>query len=142
MTKATILFPSSYWSKTEVDDEFKSETDAALATGELDVAVFDYEGFHEGGQLELTSRTPNPRLRIIYRGWMMLPDEYVRFNDALSTMGFISFVSPSAYESLHLFPNSYEAVSVDSPGLLAYEGTKVSAEEVNASFGRFMIRTG
>ena len=106
MTKATILFPSSYWSKTEVDDEFKSETDAALATGELDVAVFDYEGFHEGGQLELTSRTPDPRLPVIYRGWMMLPDEYAKLHAALSTMGLIPLVSPSAYESLHLFPNS------------------------------------
>ena len=140
MARATILFPGSYWAKTEVDDELKPEGDAALATGELDVAVFDYEGFHEGGELKLTSRTPDPRLPIIYRGWMMLPDEYARFNDALSTMGFLPFVSPSAYESLHLFPNSYKAVSADSPGLLAYEGTEVNAEEVNASFGRFMMK--
>lgn len=140
MARATVLFPSSYWSRDEIDDEFGPERDAALAAGELDVTIFDFETFHAGGELELTSGLPSPLLPVIYRGWMMLPDEYARFCEGLSGIGLAPLVSPAAYESLHLFPNSYPKVSADSPGLLAYEGTEVSAEEVNASFGRFMMK--
>lgn len=140
MTTATILFPSGYWSRDEIDDEFGPERDAALATGELDAAVFDFETFHAGGELEVTSGLPSPLFPVIYRGWMMLPAEYARFFEDLSGIGLAPLVSPAAYEALHLFPNSYPKVSEDSPGLLAYEGTEVSAEEVNASFGHFMMK--
>ena len=38
-----ILFPSSFFSITKVDEDLQNEYDAALATGLFDVALFGYD---------------------------------------------------------------------------------------------------
>jgi ATP-grasp domain, R2K clade family 3 len=57
---------------------------------------------------------PSPRLGL-YRGWMMTPDQYQGFFDALEGKGVRLLNDPTAYRHCHYLPESYSAIESHTP---------------------------
>ncbi len=106
--KATILFPGDYFSLNAPNDNFAQELDAVIATDGLEAALFNYDEFVEGKRLALNKPVDHLPKLLIYRGWMMKPEQYQRFHEELLDLGFDPLVSPHCYERMHCFPNAAE----------------------------------
>lgn len=79
--KATILFPGDYFSLNAPNDNFAQELDAVIATDGLEAALFNYDEFIEGERLVLNKPVNRLPKLLIYRGWMMKPEQYERFHE-------------------------------------------------------------
>lgn len=73
-----ILFPSSFFDITKVDEDMRKEYDAALATGLFELALFGYDKWFNEDKL-VVRNAPEEENLAVYRGWMMKPDQYERF---------------------------------------------------------------
>ena len=73
-----ILFPSSFFSITKVDEDLQNEYDAVLATGLFKVALFGYDKWFNEDKLVVRD-APDEEHLAVYRGWMMKPEQYERF---------------------------------------------------------------
>ena len=61
-----ILFPSSYFNVSKVDEDLQSEYDAVKATGLFDVILFGYDKWFEEDQLVIKD-IPQVERTAIYR---------------------------------------------------------------------------
>jgi len=142
--RATILFPGDYFSLNNPDDNFAAELDAVTACDELDVALFNYNEYIEGAPLKLNKPASQCAKMLIYRGWMMKPNQYERFYSDLVSLGFDPLTSPSSYERMHCFPSAGEIFRGQTPQFKVYPAAngrvEINADEVNASFDRFMVK--
>ena len=100
--KINFLFCSNPLDKRLVDDDYANEYNAVKDI--FPCALFSYDAFLSG-KLSLTKE--NISGLTIYRGWMMKPDTYRKFYDALEKHGIILINSPEEYEKYHLLPNWY-----------------------------------
>ena len=73
-----ILFPSSYFDVSKVDEDLQAEYDAVKATGLFDVILFGYDKWFEEDQLVIKD-IPQVERTAVYRGYMMNPEKYERF---------------------------------------------------------------
>ena len=62
----TILFPSSYFSIRNVDEDLKAEYDAVVETGLFDIVLFSYDKWFNEGELVLNQPIYEP-CETIYR---------------------------------------------------------------------------
>ncbi|MEE1421423.1 MAG: ATP-grasp domain-containing protein [Eggerthellaceae bacterium] len=142
--KAIILFPSDYFSLSAPNDNFRSEFDAVIATEGLEATLFNFDDYIEGHPLALTKHAEHLPELVIYRGWMMKPEQYRRFHDDLTSMGFEPLVSPLCYERMHCFPNAGEMFDGQTPRFMAFpekDGqVSIEADVINETFKRFMIK--
>lgn len=137
----SILFPSDYFNKTIADEELKAEYDIVRYGGVYDsVILFSYEDWFHNGKLKL-DWVPNEPIDVVYRGWMMLPEQYEMFYIALKNNNINLVTTPEEYALFHIFPNIYEKVKEDTPKMLIYpQGTQVDLTEVKREFKRFMVK--
>lgn len=144
MKAATLLYPSDYFDRTTVDEALKDEYKAASSTDSIETALFDINKFEESGELHITGANLDDCVSLIYRGWMMKPDAYRAFYEALVAKGFSPITTPEEYERMHMFPNAYassELIRSSSPITYAIHGTEPDATEVNALFdSRFLMK--
>lgn len=84
-----------------------------------------------------------PKL-VIYRGWMIKPEQYRRFHDDLVSMGFEPLVSPLCYERMHCFPNAGAMFDNRTPRFMVFPEkngqVSIEADTINGAFGRFMVK--
>lgn len=140
MKPNTILFPSSYFTIREVDEDLQTEYEAVCSTGLFDVVLFSYDKWFNEGKLVL-NRQINASVSAIYRGWMMKPEQYAVFYEALQARNIELITSPSSYELFHIFSNVYPALQEDTAQMLIYpDGTPINLEEVKQHFFRFMVK--
>ena len=104
--RATILFPGDYFSLNTPSDNFAAELNAVVACGGLDAALFNFDEYIEGSPLRLNKPVGECARLLIYRGWMMKPEQYGRFHNDLVSLGFDPLTSPGSYEKMHCFPNA------------------------------------
>lgn len=142
--KVTILFPGDYFSLNALNDNFSAELDAVIATDGLEAALFNFDDYIDGGTLALNKLAKHLPKLVIYRGWMMKPEQYRRFYDDLVSMGFEPLVSPLCYERMHCFPNAGEMFDDQTPRFMVFpekDGqVSIEADVVNRTFGRFMVK--
>lgn len=142
--EATIIFPGDYFSLNNPNDNFVEELDAVVATNGLHAVLFNYDEYIDGEPLRLSKDASMLPKLIIYRGWMMKPEQYERFYDDLKALGFVPLTNPVCYERMHCFPSAYEMFEGQTPKMLAFpiENGKVHipATLVNDTFDRFMIK--
>mgnify|MGYP004449954615 FL=1 len=138
--KPILLFPSSYFDKTKVDEDLEKEFQAAVETDLFEVMLFGYEDWFENRKLSL-KHVPSAGNQVLYRGWMMKPDVYEQFFVALKQKGFNLITKPSNYEKLHCFPNVYPEIEEWTPRMLVYPiGTSIDIDEVKKQFPRFLVK--
>lgn len=142
--KATILFPSDYFSLNAPNDNFRAELDAVITTEGLEAALFNFDDYIEGGSLALNKPAEHLPKLVIYRGWMMKPERYRRFHGDLVSLGLEPLVPPLCYERMHCFPNVGEVFNGQTPRFMVFpekDGqVRIEADTVNRAFERFMIK--
>ena len=136
-----ILFPSDYFDRKIIDQELEKEYEAAIECQKYEhIFLFSYEQWFHHGRLVL-NETPDKSVTLIYRGWMMLPEQYESFYYALKENGINLLTSPEEYARFHIVPNIYEVIKEDTPKTLIFpEGTKVDLGMIKREFDRFMVK--
>lgn len=144
IANTTILFPGDYFSLNSPNDNFSAELDAVVATNGLEAALFNYDEYLDGAPLALNKGIEHLPKRVIYRGWMMKPEQYQRFYEDLTSMGFSPLVSPQSYEQMHCFPLAAAFFCNQTPTFKVYPETNgqvsIDVNEVNEAFKRFMVK--
>ncbi len=151
MSNTTILFPCDCLASSEVEGCFKLEYEATLASRYFDVALFDFSTFISEGRLVISRQVDNRQLPLIYRGWMMKPDQYRRFYDGLVAAHLRPITPPWQYDELHLFTENYPGPYLGdfdpsdteyppTPMYLSFDPTEVDTEVVNSTFKQFMVK--
>lgn len=137
----TILFPSSYFNKKQVDEDLKKEYDAAKDTGLYNgIIIFSYEDWFHDEKIVLNTY-PENKITAVYRGWMMQPKQYEKFYNTLKECNIELVTTPEEYKFFHVFPNIYEYIKVDTPKTLIYpKGTEIDLSTVKKTFNRFMVK--
>ena len=135
-----ILFPSSFFNITKVDEDLQKEYDAVLAAGLFDVALFGYDKWFNEDKL-IVRDTPDKEQIGVYRGWMMKPDQYERFYKLLLEKNIRLVTEPEHYRLMHIFPNVYEQVKEDTAKMELYPlHAQIDVEKLKKSFERFMVK--
>ena len=135
-----ILFPSSFFDISKVDEDLQQEYDAALSVGLFEVALFGYEQWFNEDKLNIWN-TPEKERLAVYRGWMMKPEQYERFYKLLLEKNIKLVTKPEHYRLMHIFPNVYESVKEDTARMEIYPlHEKICIEQLQKSFQRFMVK--
>lgn len=135
-----ILFPSSYFNDSKVDEELQQEYEAAQDNGLFDISIFSYDKWFNNNELILTY-SPNKITNAIYRGWMMKPEQYEQFYNSLLNHNIKLINTPTQYSNLHIFPNIYDEIKNDTARTLIYpKGTAINIEKIKSVFNKFMIK--
>lgn len=137
----TVLFPSSYFNKKQVDEDLKKEYNAAKDTGIYsEIIIFSYEDWFHNEKIVLNTY-PKTKITAVYRGWMMLPEQYEKFYYSLKENNIELVTTPDEYKLFHVFPNIYEYIKTDTPKTLIYpNGTEIDLPTIKKTFGRFMVK--
>ena len=136
----TILFPSSYFSIKEVDEDLKKEYDAVKETGLFDVILFGYDKWFNEGKLVL-SHSPSMLCEAVMRGWMMQPEQYDIFYHKLYACNIRLITTPEEYTLMHIFPNIYNAFGNDTAKMKIFPlHEQIDITSVKKIFDRFMVK--
>ena len=135
----TILFPLDY-SGVGVDRAFTDEYNAAIEN-DIPIVFFDQKLWDTQKQVKIDLSMPKVDDIIIYRGWMMKPEEYRAFYQLLSEKSIHLLTTPDSYEQFHLFPNIYEYIKKDTPPILQFSPKdRIDVSKIEKSLGNFMIK--
>lgn len=135
-----ILFPSSYFNVSKVDEDLQSEYDAVKAAGLFDVILFGYDKWFEEDQLVIKD-TPQEERTAVYRGYMMNPEKYERFYQHLLENNIRLITTPKEYELMHIFPNVYELLKEDTAKMEIYPlHTQINVDSIKHTIGQFMVK--
>ncbi len=135
-----ILYPSSYFDINKVDEDLKTEYEAAKETGLFETVLFGYDRFIQEGKLTL-SRPIEKNTKVIYRGWMMKPEQYRVFYEGLKALHIELITPPSAYEKMHVFPNIYQTFGDDTAKMMVFPlHEQIDVEVLKKNFDRFMVK--
>lgn len=135
-----ILFPSSFFSITKVDEDLQKEYDAVRATGLFRTVLFGYDKWFHEGRL-IVRDEPEEEHLAVYRGWMMKPDQYERFYNLLLDKNIRLVTGPEQYNLMHIFPNVYESVKDDTAKMEVYPlHTQINVEHLKEAFQKFMVK--
>ncbi len=136
----TILFPSSFFDGKRVDEDLQGEYEAVLNTGLWNVIFFNYSKWFNEGKLVLSEEIPD-KILAVHRGWMMKADQYQRFYDALCKEGIELVTKPEEYEYFHYFPNVYQSIKEDTPGMISVPNDMpYQIKDIQQHFDRFMVK--
>ena len=135
-----VLFPSSYLHPDRVDEDLITEYEAAVETGCV-ISLFDYDEW-VGEEKLVIRNAPEEECIVVYRGWMLKPDQYKKlYHQLIEDYGMQLVTSPDSYEKLHVFPNVYPYVKDDTARILTYSfKDDIQIEEVLKQFPRFMVK--
>lgn len=137
--KMTILFPGRYMNYREVNEDMYDEYQTAEDTGLFNMILFNYDAWLNGEELRMTDQTDISNL-VLYRGWMLKPEEYKKLYGDLAHRGIHLLTNPEAYANMHLFPNVYPMIKEDTAEMLCFPDGKIDVEMVKQHFNRFMIK--
>jgi hypothetical protein len=102
-----LLYPDDPLNQRQPDGPYLREYEIARARG-IATSIFSFEDF-ERGRFDAKPR-PTPGEAVLYRGWMLNPDGYLRLVQALAQLSVRAIVSPHAYRAAHHLPAWYPLV--------------------------------
>ena len=136
----TVLFPSSFFDRTRVDEDLEREHSAALSIGAFQIILFSYEDWFVNGRLRLTE-TPVTEISAVYRGWMMKPEQYTEFFNQLLAHNIRLITTPEMYSLMHVFPNIYPSLRADTAPILTFPlHSQINVDLVKGHFKRFLVK--
>ncbi|MDE6500948.1 MAG: ATP-grasp domain-containing protein [Ruminococcus sp.] len=136
----TILFPSSYFSTKEVDEDLKKEYEAVKETGLFNIIIFGYDKWFNENKLVL-NRVPDSPCNAVMRGWMMKPEQYTAFYEKLYNHNIRLITTPEEYTLMHIFPNIYNVFGNDTARMKIFPlHEQIDVESVKKAFGKFMVK--
>lgn len=105
-----IIYPSDDF--IEVADIY-SEENLAFQQANSKTLMFDFNAFYED-RIRLKPTTFE-KSSLIYRGWMLSPNEYQLLFKILATKGYNLITTPQQYQNWHFLPNWYEHLKAFTP---------------------------
>lgn len=99
-----ILFPSDPFNKKVADESYVIEYEALRSAG-FKCALFSPLDFDQGALKPWPSLTAGDR--VLYRGWMLMPEEYERLHTAISINDSVPLTTPDQYRACHYLPEWY-----------------------------------
>ena len=139
MNRIHVLFPGGFMNYRTIDNGMEEEYEAAVNTGCFNVILFNYDEWLAGDRLKL-STVDDISGKVVYRGWMLKPEEYSRLYTQLEAKGVELMTSPAEYSNMHLFPNVYPYIKPDTAGMMVFKNGQVDVEKVKKHFSRFMVK--
>lgn len=99
-----FLFPSDYFKSKQVDSAY-AEQFALLRERGCATSVISLENLSLGSTTIYPE--PNPGEQLIYRGWMLTPDDYLLLVNAVKNTGAQMWIDRDEYLRTHYLPNWY-----------------------------------
>jgi hypothetical protein len=131
-----VLFPSNPLRPSAVDDMFADEHAIILKLG-LKAFLVPLEELGQG-RLKLHG-VDGLSSSMLYRGWMLPPEQYAFLHKSLYQMGLDLVNNPSQYNFSHNFPEWYTALKTHTPESIWFPGaitdTWACAQKVGLLFG-------
>jgi len=133
----TILFPSNYVLNNLVDETFQKEYYAALSN-DIEIILFNQYLWDTEQKIELSHPIHG---EVIYRGWMMKPQDYHNFYYQLKQNNIDLLTNPEQYKTLHCFPNIYPYIKDNTPKIMTFPlHAQLDVENIKKELGAFMIK--
>ena len=118
-----FLFPSDYFQKTKPDEIFQEQFETFQKAG-FDCFVSNIE---EEGPVYPKKEFAESEL-LIYRGFMLSPDEYSALHSRMIRAGAQPLTSPADYELCHHLPNWYPLIKDFSPETIICRSTSEAVD--------------
>ncbi|MFD0715503.1 ATP-grasp domain-containing protein [Paenibacillus sp. GCM10027626] len=111
-----VLFCADPLNEKRVDPDYELEYIKAKELG-VTAELVSLEHLFEGNCTKAVKLIPPAEAMetIVYRGWMMKPEQYKRLYDTLKLRNLFLINTPEQYMNGHYFPNSYEAIRSVTP---------------------------
>lgn len=103
-----LIYPADTFSPKTVDEVYADEFAAAQSAGFL-VSIFSFEDF-QSGQFK-PRPSPEQGETVLYRGWMLTPDDYTRLHESLVRLGAQPVTDVATYKLCHHLPEWYSLLS-------------------------------
>lgn len=110
----TILFCNDAFAPKSVDPDFEDEFSAAAAQG-FTTHLFSFESLTKDAEAARNIKAANNLQDIIYRGWMLKPQQYTLLYETLLAKNFKLINSPTEYQNCHYLPHSYQFIEKHTP---------------------------
>jgi hypothetical protein len=107
-----LLFPSEPFNIKAADESYAIEYEAFRSAG-LTCSLFSPFDFDQGVFKPLPSLTPGDK--VLYRGWMLKPEEYRRLHAAISIHDSVPLTTPDQYQACHYLPDWYSLLHDYTP---------------------------
>nr|WP_244880264.1 ATP-grasp domain-containing protein [Lactiplantibacillus fabifermentans] len=97
-----VIFPTNPLNPQQVDPDYAAEQQAAAQY--FDTAVIDFDALVQQGQVHF-SGLPAYLSTVLYRGWMLRPEQYPLLSQAVASRGGQLLTDTKAYLAAHLLPS-------------------------------------
>jgi hypothetical protein len=119
-----FVMPPDGLNHRQVDELFRPQAENLQRRG-YQVSLVPDSAFRDGSTLR---QVPAGAI-VVYRGWMIRPDEYTRFETATRNAGATLFTNSNAYALTHHLPNWYSVLSEFTPETISIR----SADDLKAT---------
>jgi ATP-grasp domain, R2K clade family 3 len=133
-----LLYPSDPFNKKKPDDVYEEEFSAAQQAGLL-CSLYSAEDFEFG------DFKPRPSLSegedVVYRGWMLVPDDYVHLQSAIENKGGKALTSSAQYRHCHYLPEWYGLCDDVTPKtIFLAKDADFKAELANQGWSAYFVK--
>lgn len=133
-----FLFPSYYFERRAADPVFVEQVNCLRSLG-FKTLVISLESL--GSRSPSIYPIPDPGTKLVYRGWMLTPDNYSVLEGAIKKLGAELLVSREEYESTHYLPNWYPLLSDLTPLTHFFSiDDDLESELSNLGWNKFLIK--
>lgn len=130
-----LIFNSDPLDFRQPYDDYQGEVAAVERLG-ISYALVSHEALvNENNPVNVVRRVPQEAQPILslYRGWMVTPEQYRKFFEALATKGILLLNDLAAYRHCHYLPESYSTIEGRTPRSVWIETDgEVSIDEIMA----------
>ena len=114
--KIDILFCESPFNANKVDEDYEDQFHAVQSNG-FGTLLFSFEDLTGGNSGAATKRIkPGDQLSVvIYRGWMLTPQQYTMLYNDLSAKNYRLINTPEEYRNGHYLPDSLRFIESRTP---------------------------
>lgn len=102
--KIAFLFCSDYFEKDKPDMSYEAEYHCVINSGK-EAYLFCLDTFLESNTVKL--KVSKEKTTLIYRGWMLIYEQYTLLYNVLLTKGYFIINSPEQYKQCHELPSWY-----------------------------------
>ena len=133
-----FLYPSNPAEPKQPDEQFRDQIDEMRSLG-FGVSILCLEELGESS-CRIRGRIPNGAT-VVYRGWMLAPDEYEKLLALIHSSQAGPLISLEAYLACHCLPNWYPIVAEFTAETKIFPATSDLAQELKAlGWGKFFIK--
>ncbi|WP_310481871.1 ATP-grasp domain-containing protein [Chamaesiphon sp. VAR_48_metabat_403] len=133
-----FLFPSNYFKPQRVDSAYTEQCDRLHKSG-FDTSVISLENLSLGASKIYPP--PHPDEKLIYRGWMISPDEHSLLVNAVRNTGADLWIDRDEYLSTHYLPNWYPLLQDLTPETYWFNvDADLNRELIKLGWNKFFIK--